>query len=252
MLSSDYYLDKTALVTGGARGIGRAIVKRFLSEGVRVVVCDINRDGMDDLLADESIDSAMVLPVVGDIRHAGEVLDQVAAAGWRIDYLVNNAALSPRIPSSELARDVLNDILDVNVSSAFELSRMLVERSELSDGGLVIVNISSVNAWLGIPEMAHYNASKAALLSITRTLAVEWAPLGVRVNAVCPGSTWTESWEEGGWGEEDRARFASKNPLGRFATPDEIAGTVLFLTGPDAGFITGHGLVVDGGLTASV
>jgi NAD(P)-dependent dehydrogenase (short-subunit alcohol dehydrogenase family) len=252
LLRNDYYLDKTAMVTGGARGIGRAIVKRFLSEGVRVVVCDVNPDGMDDLLKDESIDSAMVLPIVGDIRRAEEIVEQVAAAGWRVDYLVNNAALAPRIPSSELSREVLNDILDVNVTSAFELSRILVERTELTNGGLIIVNISSVNAWLGIPEMAHYNASKAALLSITRTLAVEWAPLGVRVNAVCPGSTWTESWEEGGWGAEDRARFASKNPLGRFATPDEIAGAVLFLTGPDASFITGHGLVADGGLTAAV
>jgi NAD(P)-dependent dehydrogenase (short-subunit alcohol dehydrogenase family) len=240
------------MVTGGARGIGRAIVKRFLSEGARVVVCDLNPDSMDDLLKDEWIDNSMVLPIVGDIRRAQEVLDQVAAAGWHIDFLVNNAAMAPRIPSAELSRDVLNEILDVNVTSAFELCRMVVERKELSDGGLIIVNTSSVNAWLGIPEMAHYNASKAALLSITRTLAVEWAPLGVRVNAVCPGSTWTESWEEGGWGAEDRARFASKNPLGRFATPDEIAGAVLFLTGPDASYITGHGLVVDGGLTAAV
>lgn len=245
------YEGKVALVTGGARGIGRAVVERFLRGGARVAVCDVQADAMEQLRRHHKQESDRLLMLDADVRDAPGILQAVTAAGWQVDILVNNAALAPRIPSVDLTRERLNEVLDVNLSSAFELSRLIVQQAG-APRELSIVNISSVNAFIGQPEMAHYNASKAALMSLTRTLAVEWADRGVRVNAVCPGSTWTDAWEEGGWGAEDKARFAKKNPLGRFATPDEIAGSVMFLCGPDAHFITGHGLVVDGGLTATV
>ncbi|RIQ19000.1 SDR family NAD(P)-dependent oxidoreductase [Jiangella rhizosphaerae] len=249
-MTGDYFATRTALVTGGARGIGRAIVRRLLAEGARVATCDVRERDLELLQAAAGDTPGRLACFTADVRDTEQVVAALDRIGWPVDILVNNAALAPRIPSLELSPAQFDLVLDVNVASAFRLARAMVERARGAE--LSIVNVASVNALTGQPEMAHYNASKAALLSLTRTLAVEWACLGVRVNAVCPGSTWTDAWEEGGWDAETKERLAAKNPLRRFARPEEIAGPVVFLAGPDATFVTGHGLVVDGGLTLAV
>lgn len=252
-MSQDYFAHRTALVTGGARGIGRAVVDRLLREGARVATCDLRVNDFAAAMDQHAnaVATDRLLCFGADVRDTDAVFGALDEAGWVADILVNNAAKAPRIPSIELTRAQFEEVLDINMSSAFLLAQAFVRHSGGAEDR-VVVNVASVNAFTGQPELLHYNASKAAMLSMTRTLAVEWADRGVRVNAVCPGSTWTDVWEEGGWDEETKAVFAAKNPLGRFAQPAEIAGAVVFLAGPDATFITGHGLVVDGGLSSAV
>ncbi|HEX4812993.1 MAG TPA: SDR family oxidoreductase [Nonomuraea sp.] len=238
---------RTALVTGAGRGIGLAVAARLAADGMIVTACDVDGDRLDAALPG--------LREHGEVRAlAADVTDLAAMTGWLaaqdgpLDVLVNNAAVAPRIPLTELDEDTLARVLRVNFQAAALLGRE-AGRAMCAAGRGSIVNVASVNALRGQPDMLHYNASKAALVSLTQTLAVEYAPHGVRVNAVCPGSTRTDAWEEGGWDEADRASFAGRIPLGRFATPAEIAATVAFLAGPDSSYVTGHALVVDGGLT---
>lgn len=238
---------RTALVTGAARGIGRAVAARLAADGYAVTACDLEGDRLHAALPGLR-EHGEVRPLVADVT------DLVAMTGWLgaqerpLDVLVNNAALAPRIPTDDLDDAALGRVLRVNFQAAALLARE-AGRGMRAAGRGSIVNVASVNALRGQPDMLHYNASKAALVSMTQTLALEYAPYGVRVNAVCPGSTWTDLWEEGGWGETDRAAFAERIPLRRFATPQEIAATVAFLAGDDASYVTGHALVADGGLT---
>jgi NAD(P)-dependent dehydrogenase (short-subunit alcohol dehydrogenase family) len=148
--------------------------------------------------------------------------------------------------------DLLSEVMSVNFEAPVHLARAVARR--LIDAGRPgsIVHVASVNAYRGIPEMLAYNASKAALLGASRTMAVEWAPHHIRVNAVCPGTTRTEIWDEGNFTDEQRQEFASKNAMKRVADPDEIAAAVLFLASEDASFVTAAELVVDAGLTVVV
>ncbi|WP_245647040.1 SDR family NAD(P)-dependent oxidoreductase [Microtetraspora niveoalba] len=241
---------RAALVTGAARGIGKAVAARLAAEGARVTACDVQGDLLAAAVAEIGAYGEIEGRVVDVADHAA-VAELLAAHGGPYDVLVNNAAIAPRIALDELRPDDLREVLRVNVEAAVFLSRE-AGRAMRAAGRGSIVNVASVNALRGQPDMLHYNASKAALVSATQTLAVEYAGDGVRVNAVCPGSTWTEIWEEGGWGEEDRARFTGRIPLRRFARPDEIAAVVAFLAGNDASYVTGHALVVDGGLTVGM
>lgn len=239
---------REALVTGAARGIGRAIARRLLEEGAAVTLCDIRAD---EVAATAEELSALgpargVVLDVGDRAAVGEVL---AGLPRTPDVVVNNAAVAPRIPLAELTEDALERVLRINLAAVLFLGRDAGAAMAGASGG-AIINISSVNALRGQPEMIHYNVSKAGVLSVTQTLAMELAGSGVRVNAICPATIWSDSWEEGGWGEEDRAAFERQVPLGRFGSPEEIASVCAFLASDDASYVTGQALVVDGGLTA--
>jgi NAD(P)-dependent dehydrogenase (short-subunit alcohol dehydrogenase family) len=240
---------RTALVTGAARGIGKATAQRLLQDGARVALCDIDGPALEKTAA-ELAEDGEVHWYTCDIREPAEIGRLLDSTGLQPDILVNNAAVSPRIALSELTTEKFSEVLRVNVTSGVMLAQLIVGRLVATGRSGSIVNISSVNAMRGQTEMLHYNASKAALISATQTMAVEWAPVGIRVNAVCPGSTWTEAWEDGGWTEDDKVAFARKNPLGRFAKPSEIASVVAFLVSDDASYVTGHALIADGGLTA--
>ncbi|WP_283137717.1 SDR family NAD(P)-dependent oxidoreductase [Rhizohabitans arisaemae] len=237
---------RTALVTGAARGIGRAIAARLAAEGARVTACDILADRLAATAAELGVE-----PLVADVGDHEAMERRLESRAEPYDVVVNNAAIAPRIPLADLRPQDLREVLRINVEAAVFLSRAAARTMRAAGRGS-IVNVASVNAMRGSPDMLHYNASKAALVSLTQTLALEYAGYGVRVNAVCPGSTWTEIWEEGGWTEADRAGFAARIPLGRFAAPEEIAAVVAFLAGDDASYVTGHALVVDGGLTVGM
>jgi NAD(P)-dependent dehydrogenase (short-subunit alcohol dehydrogenase family) len=183
------------------------------------------------------------------VRDADAIAHWLDGRGIVPNILINNAAVAPRVPALDLDAGVLDDVMSVNFRAPVLLSTLVARRLAAAGRGGSFVNVASVNGLRGQPEMLHYNASKAALISATQTLAVEFAPLGIRVNAVLPGSTHTEIWEEGGWGEDVRAEIASHNLLKRLAQPSEIAAAVAFLASDAASFITGHSLVADGGLT---
>ncbi|MER7370239.1 SDR family oxidoreductase [Nonomuraea wenchangensis] len=238
---------RTALVTGAARGIGRAVAARLAADGFAVTACDLNGDRLEAALP-ELKEHGEVRPLVADVTDLEYMTAWLDRQETPLTALVNNAAVAPRIPLAELDADALAHVMRVNFQAAALLGRE-AGRGMCAAGRGSIVNVASVNALRGQPDMLHYNASKAALVSLTQTLALEYAPHGVRVNAVCPGSTWTDMWEEGGWGEADRADFAGRIPLRRFAEPREIAATVAFLAGDDSSYVTGHALVADGGLT---
>ncbi|MEU6411238.1 SDR family NAD(P)-dependent oxidoreductase [Microbispora sp. NPDC046933] len=239
---------RTALVTGAARGIGRAVAARLAAEGARVTACDVQADRLAAAVAELS---GEVEPLVADVADHAAMARLIGARPVPYDVVVNNAAVAPRIPLADLSPEDLRETLRVNVEAAVFISRE-AGRAMCAAGRGSIVNVASVNAMRGQPDMLHYNASKAALVSVTQTLAVEYARFGVRVNAVCPGSTWTEIWAESGWDEETKAHFTGRIPLHRFAAPEEIAAAVAFLAGDDASYVTGHALVVDGGLTVGM
>jgi NAD(P)-dependent dehydrogenase (short-subunit alcohol dehydrogenase family) len=242
---------RLALVTGAGRGIGAAIARRLQSAGAGLVLVDLGADSLAKTAADLG-GEPRVSSLAADVRDAERIGAWLDERGLVPDILVNNAAIAPPCPALDLNPDLLSEVMSVNFEAPVHLARAVARR--LIDAGRPgsIVHVASVNAYRGIPEMLAYNASKAALLGASRTMAVEWAPHHIRVNAVCPGTTRTEIWDEGNFTDEQRQEFASKNAMKRVADPDEIAAAVLFLASEDASFVTAAELVVDAGLTVVV
>jgi NAD(P)-dependent dehydrogenase (short-subunit alcohol dehydrogenase family) len=240
----------TALVTGAARGIGFAIASALVDSGWRVVACDVDPDSVR--LALDRLPPNSALGLCADVRDTAAIENWLDQAGLVPELLVNNAAIAPRRATFELDAEFLDEVYSVNFRAPVLLAVALASRLIAVNRPGSIVNIASVNALRGQPEMLHYNATKAALVSATQTLAVEFAPHGIRVNAVLPGSTRTEIWSDGGWSDEIRERIAGSNLLKRLAEPSEIAATVVFLASSAASFMTGHSLIVDGGLTVKM
>jgi len=224
---------KTAIVTGGAAGIGAAIVERFREEGTKVVIFDLNSD-----------------PKV-DITDYDMVKKAVAAAG-PVDILVNNAGWDMFRPFLKTDPAFWQKIVSINLMGALNLMHAVLP-GMVERGGGKVVSIASDAGRVGSSGEAVYSACKGGIIALTKTLARELATKGVRLNAVCPGVTETgmlESFMQGaGDPEKLREAFRRAVPVGRLGKPEDIAGAVLFLASDDAGFITGQTLSVSGGLT---
>jgi NAD(P)-dependent dehydrogenase (short-subunit alcohol dehydrogenase family) len=244
--------QRVAIITGAAQGIGRRTAELLGERGYSLVLSDLqpSRDTATSLrdLGTE------FLEVLGDISRE-EVVNQVAAAtksrfGY-VDVLVNNAGISFIAPAEKIAVADFRRVLEVNLVAPFLLAKafghMMLDRGSGS-----IVNVASVAGLLGIADRAAYNASKHGLIGLTRTLAAEWGGRGVRVNAVCPGWVKTEmDAADQGNGSYTDADIIGRVPMGRFASPDDIAKAIAFLADPaESGFINGHTLSVDGGWAA--
>jgi NAD(P)-dependent dehydrogenase (short-subunit alcohol dehydrogenase family) len=227
-----------AIVTGAAQGIGLRIAEILEANGYRLALLDRQ-------------------PVPGfpdAIHHVGDVTDEASIAAFsdavvgRVDVLVNNAGIACISPAEQTPVDLWRQVIDVNLTGPFLLCQAFGRRM-LAAGAGSIVNIASVAGLSGVADRAAYNASKHGLIGLTRTLAVEWGGRGVRVNAVCPGWVKTpmddESQGEGAYGDTD---ITDHVPMGRFASPDDVAQAVAFLADPArSSFVNGTSLSVDGG-----
>ena len=245
--------NKVAIVTGGARGIGYAIARRFLEEGARVVIADID-DETGARVAEE-------LKVHGDVRFVecdvGERLDvrnMVAAtidAFGDIDVLVNDAATLVQADFLDVEEADFDRVLRVNLKGAFlcgqAVARHMVERIEAGAGPGAIVNMSSVNAVFAIANQVPYSVSKGGINQLTKVMALGLARYGIRVNAIGPGSINTEMLESVMADPEGRRRILSRTPMGRIGEPREIAAVAAFLASDEASYITGQTIYADGG-----
>ena len=240
---------KTAIVTGGASGFGAGIVRRFLQEGARVMIADIDVDAAQQL-AREMGDHACAQRV--DVGNGASVRDMTLAAQdrWRhIDILVNNAGVSHRPgPLEEISEEDFDRMFHVNMKPVYLTARNVVPHMKEKGQG-VILNIASTAGLSPRPRLNWYNASKGWMITATKTMAVELAPEGVRVNALCPvaGETPLLASFLGEDTPERRAAFLATIPLGRFSTPDDLGNAALFLCSDEASMITGVALEVDGG-----
>jgi len=235
--------DKTALITGGTAGIGLACARLFAREGATVAIT--GRDAARGAAAAAGIGSAVRF-LRADLADVDSVRALVRHAG-AVDILVNNAANFPAALTLDQQLDSFETTFDTNVRGAYFLAAGLVP-GMLERGHGSIINVTTMVASKGVPGAGAYSASKAALESLTRTWAVEFGPSGIRVNSVAPGPTRTEG-VEAEWGETNE-QLGRSLPLGRTASPDEIAEAVLFLASERATFITGSVLHADGGGSA--
>jgi NAD(P)-dependent dehydrogenase (short-subunit alcohol dehydrogenase family) len=242
---------RVALVTGGTRGIGLATAHAFVAEGASVVLAARNRKrGQAAARALEATYVPTDVRLAADCQRA--VTETLRAYG-RLDVLVNAAGVIYRNRTvEETTEEEWDHTLDTNVKGAFLMSKFAMPALRQCRG--TIVNVASYVGLVGFRGASAYAASKAALVNLTRSMALDHAAEAIRVNCVCPGSVMTdmirEAWELHGDAEEARRIWAAKHPLGRVATPDEVARTILFLASDDASFITGAALTVDGGITA--
>jgi NAD(P)-dependent dehydrogenase (short-subunit alcohol dehydrogenase family) len=238
---------KVAVVTGGAQGIGRAIAGALAHEGARIVIADVQ----DAEAAAAAYPDGVGLTVdVTSEEDTARMAEETVARCGRIDVLVNNAGLYatlPMRPFLDIPIDEWRRVMDVNVLGMFLASRAVVPRMRETCGGS-IVNISSGTVFRGVPFLLHYVASKGAVVALTRALARELGKDDIRVNCVAPGFTMTESVQARPEVVKAlRDVTIAARTIQRDETPDDVAGAVAFLCGPEAGFITGQTLVIDGG-----
>jgi NAD(P)-dependent dehydrogenase (short-subunit alcohol dehydrogenase family) len=242
------FAGRVVLVTGAARGIGRAIASAFIAEGARVAAADLLADRLEGLRR-QSGEATEIFPVdLADPVQASGLVASVLGRCGGLDVLVNCAALQPDGPALDVMAEDFDTTFAVNVRAPFVLMQEAC-RHFVAAGGGAIVNIASANALRNESPESIYNASKAALVALTRAFAHELAHLGVRVNAVCPGETITPEAEEEMTDDERSVvdEYLRRIPMRRAGRPEEQAAAVLFLASDEASFITGETLLVDGG-----
>lgn len=237
---------KVALITGAARGIGRAIAERYVYEGARVVVDDVD-DAAGEATAAALGENARY--VHGDVSNPDEVAALVRATEQLfgpVDILVNNALP----PARHVVENNWDPVIEVCLKGPWLLMQAVLPGMVERRGGS-IVNISSVNALAGFGGEHVYSAAKAGLIGMSRSMAVRYGRRGIRINIICPGTIATETWNLMLERQPDlHDRLVGLYPSGRLGRPDDIAGAALYLAGPDSGFTTGSVMVVDGGVTA--
>jgi len=243
---------KGVLVAGASRGIGEAAAHRFLEEGCRVFICARGAAGVEEtvrrLRALGEIDGTAC--DVGNPEDVERLVEAAERFLGGIDVLANNAGVAWQEPFLEITLEHWDQVLDINLRGMFLVAQKVAARMVARGRGGAIVNMSSTNAFEGEAGYTHYNASKGAIVMLTRTMATELGAHGIRVNALCPGKIATPLQGEA----EDReytARYERERiPLGRSGTPEEVAAAYAFLASDEATFITGEMLVVDGGQLA--
>jgi NAD(P)-dependent dehydrogenase (short-subunit alcohol dehydrogenase family) len=243
---------KVIVVTGGSRGMGVSMVQGISAAGGRVAIIARDADrlaGIEAAAVESGSDIRGFAADIADPEDVKRVFGQIADAYGRVDGLVNNAGITKVAPSIDYDVSDLQRIMAVNVTGLFTCSQAAA--ALMTDGG-AIVNTASLSSFIGQPERAAYVASKTAVLGMTRALAVEWGPLGIRVNAIAPGYIETDLTRDLlDRGVISREIIEGRTPLRRFGQPDDVVGATLFLLSPLSAFVTGATLSIDGGWLAN-
>jgi NAD(P)-dependent dehydrogenase (short-subunit alcohol dehydrogenase family) len=243
----------TAFVTGTSTGIGKVIALALARAGYDLAVTEIDVDQLGGLLAHPDLQGRRVVPVGLDLASQASIeaaFGNAVAALGRIDVLVNNAGRALIKPVVDVTRADWDALVAVNLAGTFFLTQQFGRHAIAHGRGGAIITIASTHGLTGIAGRAVYGIAKAGLIQMTRMLAIEWAPHGIRANAVAPATVLTPSRADMLSDPAARARMLGRIPSGRFVTPEEVAAAVVYLAGADAGSITGQVLAVDGGLTA--
>ena len=246
---------KVALVTGGASGIGQATAQAFARAGARVVVSDINAAGGEETVRAIERAKGIATFVRADVTRESEVvalIDRVVAAYGQLDCAHNNAGIlgTPMVQMADYEEETWDRVIAVNLKGVWLCMKHELRHMSRHGGGS-IVNTASVAGLIGGRFGAAYYASKHGVIGLTKAAAVEYAQQSIRINAVCPGFIPTPMTEPVlGMSDDAEARQRERNPMGRLGTPEDVAEAVVWLCSDSAAFMTGHGLVMDGGLVA--
>ncbi|MFS0749940.1 MULTISPECIES: SDR family NAD(P)-dependent oxidoreductase [Oceanobacillus] len=239
--------DKVAVITGGVSGIGAATAKLFASEGAKLVLVDMNEEKGASIEAELKSQGSEAIFIKADVTSEEEVKSIFTTAldtYGKVDILFNNAGIGAVKPTEELSYAEWRKTVEVDLDGVFLVAQGAIKEF-LKAGSGVIVNTASMYGWVGSPGSAAYNAAKAGVVNLTRSLGLEYATRNIRVNALCPGFIDTAI-----LGDSDREALTTATPMNRLGKPEEMAKAVLFMASDDSSFMTGNSLVIDGGYTA--
>ena len=245
---------KTALITGGSRGLGQAIAIGLAEAGAKVIVSSRAPNALEETVAHIHGFGGSVVPFKLDVENVPEMQSRLAAMEAQhgaADILVNNAGYEQVCPSIDIEEALWDKINDVNLKGAFFCAQHAA-KSMIKNGGGSIINVCSLTSYVGVPTAVPYGSSKSGMLGMTRALATEWAPQGVRVNGIAPGYFRTELTDAFYQDEEWKKAMLAKIPLGSFGDANDLKGVAVFLSSEASRYITGQCLAVDGGYLASI
>ena len=241
--------DKVAIITGGGSGIGLACTRLFCSEGAQVAIIGRRREPLESI---EKEFKNKILTIKGDLTKTNDIeklVSETLNVFGKVDIVVNNSGVFSGSPVHETKDEDWDNIMNINMKSIFQLARKVLPSMMERKRG-IFIHISSILGLVAVPGVAAYNVSKGALLQYNRSLAMEYGPLGIRSNAICPGLIQTEMTKELMEDKELMKEWSKDYPIGRFGIPQDIANACLFLASDESAFITGIALPVDGGFTA--